>query len=229
VLSYQRPRDFAWGSAATSLSEYARIDNLGWADRRRVLSSIEAAIDRAIALGVADPDRIGITGLSDGVPTVQFALLNSTRFRAAVVSSCCDDPFGSLYAGGPVYADQLKAHGYPAPGEDRPAFWADYSLAVNARRVAAPILVNAPDREYLGAMQAVANLREAGKPIELRVFPDEYHIKWQPAHRSAIYADVLDWFDFWLRGREDPVPAKAAQYRRWRALRDRSTPSAPLP
>lgn len=229
VLSYQRPRDFAWGSDATNLDEYARIDNRGWADRRRVLSSMSAAIDAAIGMGVIDPAAIGITGLSDGLPSAQFALLNSDRFRAAVFSSCCDDPYGSLYAAGPLFSDQLKAQGYPAPGEDRPDFWADYSLALNARRVNAPLLINAPDNEYRGGMQTVANLREAGKPVELRIFPEEYHIKWQPAHRAAIYGLVIDWFDFWLRGHEDPSPDKAEQYRRWRALPRGSSPASGVP
>lgn len=29
----------------------------------------------------------------------------------------------------------------------------------------------------------------------------------------------MDWFDFWLKGEEDPDPAKAEQYTRWRELR----------
>jgi hypothetical protein len=29
----------------------------------------------------------------------------------------------------------------------------------------------------------------------------------------------VDWFDFWLRGHEDPDPAKAEQYARWREMR----------
>jgi hypothetical protein len=28
----------------------------------------------------------------------------------------------------------------------------------------------------------------------------------------------LDWFNFWLRGREDESPAKHEQYARWRAM-----------
>jgi hypothetical protein len=50
------------------------------------------------------------------------------------------------------------------------------------------------------------------------VFADEYHVKWHPAHRLAIYERAIDWFDFWLNGREDPAPAKREQYSRWRAL-----------
>jgi hypothetical protein len=29
---------------------------------------------------------------------------------------------------------------------------------------------------------------------------------------------MVDWFDFWLNGHEDPDPEKADQYRRWRGL-----------
>jgi hypothetical protein len=29
----------------------------------------------------------------------------------------------------------------------------------------------------------------------------------------------LEWLDFWLRDKEDPDPAKAEQYKRWRELR----------
>jgi len=30
----------------------------------------------------------------------------------------------------------------------------------------------------------------------------------------------VDWFRFWLKGEEDPDPAKAGQYTRWRKMRD---------
>jgi hypothetical protein len=51
------------------------------------------------------------------------------------------------------------------------------------------------------------------------VFPNEYHVKWQPAHRLAIYNRNLDWFRFWLQDYEDPDPAKTEQYTRWRQFR----------
>jgi hypothetical protein len=77
------------------------------------------------------------------------------------------------------------------------------------------------DDEYIQSLETFTALREHGKSVELYVFPGEHHIKWQPVHRAAIYARNLDWFSFWLQGREDPDPAKAEQFRRWRAMRDR--------
>jgi hypothetical protein len=30
---------------------------------------------------------------------------------------------------------------------------------------------------------------------------------------------TVDWYGFWLKGEEDPDPAKVEQYKRWRELR----------
>jgi hypothetical protein len=51
------------------------------------------------------------------------------------------------------------------------------------------------------------------------VFPDEYHIKWQPRHRDAVYGRTVDWFAFWLMGQIDPAAGKEDQYRRWTRMR----------
>ncbi len=110
--------------------------------------------------------------------------------------------------------------GYPELTEDGSAFWAAYSLTANARAVRTPLLIQIPDSEYLIALPTYMALTEQHKPVEMRVFPDETHVRWQPAHRLAIYNRSLDWFDFWLRGKQDAAFAKADQYARWRAMRE---------
>jgi hypothetical protein len=75
------------------------------------------------------------------------------------------------------------------------------------------------DREMNLSLETFTALREAGQPVEMYVYPDEYHNKWQPVHRQAIYERNLDWFSFWLQGRVDPDPRKTAQYARWTAMR----------
>ena len=68
-------------------------------------------------------------------------------------------------------------------------------------------------------LEPLVMLQTHGKPVEAYVFPDEYHVPWQPAHRLAMYRRNLDWFRFWLQDFEDPSPDKADQYARWRAMR----------
>jgi len=229
VLSFQRPTPAAYGTPSPNHLAYQKANIAGWADRRRVFSALDRLVDAALATGAVDADRIAITGLSDGTATVQWALLHSRRYRVAVMSTCCEDPSTTGFAAGPAFAGETRGWGYPAPGEKDPAFWREYSLARNAGRVEAPILVQAADREYRLALETVASLRAAGKPIELYVFPDEYHIKWQPRHRRAVYERVLDWLDFWLLDRQDRNPAKTAQYARWKMLRAGASAEASRP
>jgi len=61
--------------------------------------------------------------------------------------------------------------------------------------MAFPLLMQAPDDEYQAGLESFTALREAGKPVDLFVFPDEHHVKWQPAHRLAVYRRNLAWFD----------------------------------
>ena len=57
------------------------------------------------------------------------------------------------------------------------------------------------------------------KPVELAVLPEGTHLLVKPWERLASSETNADWFRFWLKGEEDPDPAKRAQYERWRALR----------
>jgi len=218
VLSFERPA--GPGDAIADEAEMLAANTRGWADRRSVLGALEKAIEAAVRIGVADPARIGMTGLSDGTATTAFAIINSRiRLVAAAMSTCCIDRQSVLIAGGPRFAEEMKAQGYPAMLHDDRAFWAPMSLSQNAQTIDTPILVQVADREYMSGLEAWTALKEAGKPIEMIVYPDEYHQKWQPAHIYANYVRSLDWFDFWLLGRRDPDPAKAEQYRRWNALK----------
>jgi len=195
-----------------------RMTTVGFAERRRVLTSLETGVRKAIASGAVDPERIGITGLSDGAATVQYALVNSKLFRAAAISSCCDEPSSSMFAAGPGYADFLVAAGFPAPGTDGSDFWRHYSLAANARRIHTPILLQVTDDEFRFSLETFVTLKYQHVPVEMYVFADEYHQKWRPAHRLATYERAIDWFDFWLNGLSNPDPDKSTQYARWREL-----------
>jgi hypothetical protein len=45
------------------------------------------------------------------------------------------------------------------------------------------------------------------------------HVLTKPLELLASQEMTVDWYDFWLNRHEDPNPAKAAQYTRWRELR----------
>lgn len=223
VLSVEQPLSFAHSLPGVESWEQANLENnRNWRERESLLSSIETGIDKVRKLGIVDAQRIGITGLSDGGTTVQYALLNSNLFSAAIMSSCCLDPRTVMTYGGPAWATEMKRRGYPAVNDPAAPFWTPMALSLSPERVKAPILMQLPSEEYLLSLEAFTALKDQQRPVELYVFPEERHVKSQPAHRLAIYDRVLDWFDFWFFGKIDPAPEKAAQYRRWRAMRPRA-------
>ena len=169
---------------------------------------------------------MGITGLSDGASTVAFALINSKAFAAAALSTCCMEPNTTATYGGIAWAEWLRGMGYPPATRDNPGFWRDMSLARNATWIDTPLLMQLADNEFRLALEAFGALHEQNKPVEMYVYPDEFHVKWQPIHRRAVYDRNLDWFSFWLQGREDSDAAKIEQYRRWNGMRQGTPPAS---
>ena len=180
------------------------------------LIALNRILDKLVERGLVDPTHIGITGLSHGASTVEQEILFTDRFAAASAAYISSNPmayyvhnlsinrnYKNLLFGGKSYVGESAA----------------YSLGLNAGKINTPLLVQAADREFQLSMQNYTLLREAGKPVEMYIFPDAYHVKWQPAQRQAVYKRHIDWFKFWLQGKEDPDPVKRKQYRRWREMR----------
>ncbi len=108
---------------------------------------------------------------------------------------------------GPGAAKLFATMGYPGTADDNAvakAFWQQIAISRNARTISAPILAWVYDDEMWGALQSFTALREQRCPIDLYIFPDEHHVKWQPAHRLAVYTRSIDWFDYWLSGASVP-------------------------
>lgn len=219
ILSLQRPRDIGYFRAkGESGVDAANLEN--FADRKSVQSSLDAGIRLLIARGLINERRIGITGLSDGVATVQFALIHNPIFAAAAMSNCCFDA-SSLLLVGPKASRHFEAVGYPSSARNDGSFWDQFSLARNAARIEAPILMQEADDEYLTGLETYSALADAGKKVEMFVYPDEHHIKWQPAHRRSIYLRNIWWFDYWLKGVRPSSSEGIAEVSVWDALNAR--------
>lgn len=199
VLSVNRPdvTDLERNSDKSEVNELSFFRR--FSDRRSVLSAIEIAVQNLIDRRIANPRKVGITGLSDGSSTVQFALVNSPLFSAASVSGCCWEPYQDALVG-PAAAKAYHERGWPKLVDYNSDFWSHISLISNAAKVSTPLLIQQSDDEFRGAVASYMALRQAGRQVALYVFPDEYHVKWQPAHRLSAYERNLRWFDYWLRG-----------------------------
>lgn len=177
------------------------------------------ALDAVIERGFVDERRVGIGGVSTGTLVSLFMLQKYDRLAAVSTLSATWSqleyylPTGNLRkaGGGTVWAVKPEGAGMQ--------LWRRLDLAENVDTIEAPILMNVPAHEMPTLVRLVTHMLEAGKPYDAYVFKDETHIKWQPAHIDTVVRRNLDWFDFWLQDREDPDPAKAQQYARWRELK----------
>ena len=226
VLSFKRPQ-MPSGKTAKDFEQLGRQNLEHFADRRNVESSLEGGVRLIIDRGIADPRQIGITGLSDGSSTVEWALIHSSLFSAAATSSCCTD---STFVAtvGPGAARHFLGEGYPGVLERDDPFWKEVSLGDNARRISTPILINASEEEFLDTLITFSALREAGVPVDLFEYPGEFHARWQPAHRLATYRRSLDWFDYWLRGIRSKDADRQPELIEWDRLKREAGHGVPI-
>ena len=109
--------------------------------------------------------------------------------------------------------------GTPPFGEGLPQ-WLKRSPGFNLDKVKSPLMVVGQGPDVLLTMWAAyAGLRQLNKPVDLIMLNSDEHVLTNPAVRIASQGGSVDWFRFWLQDYEDPDPAKAGQYKRWRELK----------
>jgi dipeptidyl aminopeptidase/acylaminoacyl peptidase len=200
---------------------------LGFPHMTMLMESTVRGLDTAAKRGFIDTQRVGIGGVSHGTFIPLYMMQRYDRIAAISISSPHWGQFQYYWLtrrGRDAVSASYGKVGYddfiPKPEGAGREFWRGIDVADHVDAIEAPILMQLADRETFGLLRLIRNLSDAGKPYDAYVFPDEAHIKWQPAHLNTIMTRNLDWFRFWLQDREDSDPAKAEQYLRWHKLRE---------
>jgi dipeptidyl aminopeptidase/acylaminoacyl peptidase len=181
--------------------------------------ALDDMLDRLDKLGLIDPKRVGITGFSFGANVVDTALIHGHRYAAASSAWSPLSPWTHGFLGEHEKNLQNRVFGGEPFGSGLKA-WSENSVALQASNINVPFLLQVADREYFWSLANFMALREAGKPVEMYQYANEYHVKWQPRHRYTVYNRNLDWFNFWLRNVENPIPSDRGQYVRWGQLKE---------
>lgn len=225
VLSVDRPENFTRARIMTSNALLVATE-LDGSEANMKTIAIEHFLSELERRGLIDPDRIGITGMSDGTETLFHLLLSSERrFAAAVTSSPPPDP--SVW---PLMSNEVRLrraqNGALAPWNETSDPWMRYwrrlSPIYHLDRMRTPILFNLSETETLPAMPLIARLQEIGAPYDLFVYPGAYHNKWRPAQIRAAQTRAMAWLNLWLRDVDTPDPQDQMRTAHWRAMRDAS-------
>lgn len=176
--------------------EFAECIRGEWGDLPA--ADIEAATDHLVAAGIADPDRMAVTGGSYGGYMVAWLTSQTDRYRCSVAHAAVTNLPG-------MYASDItsgRAYAYGAEvweDLDRVNRW---SPAAHASGYSTPTLVIHGERDYrvpvTQGLELYGVLQAKGIDSRLVYYPDENH--WILSQGNSIhwYGEVTGWLERWL-------------------------------
>ncbi|EFH90968.1 alpha/beta hydrolase family protein [Ktedonobacter racemifer] len=172
--------------------------DVGGADFQDVMSALDAAIER----GIADPERLGIGGWSQGGFMSAWAVTQTSRFKAAIMGAGVSD-WGMMVVTSDLPAFE-QALGETSPWDGvGPHRHAQLSPISFTQQVQTPVLIlhgerdaRVPLSQAIGFQRA---LRHYQTPVEMVVYPREPHGIRERAHQLDLLRRVRAWYDRWLR------------------------------
>ena len=168
-----------------------------------------AGVDKAVALGVADPNRLCVTGWSYGGILTDYSVASTDRFKCAISGAGVATPM-SFY-GTDQYILQYDYELGP-PWKNLPLYLKmSYPFLEVDKRIHTPMLfmggssdMNVP---VLGGEQMYEALKSLGRPTELVVYPGQFHGFTKPSYIKDRYERWLAWWDKYLKPAQAAAPA----------------------
>jgi dipeptidyl aminopeptidase/acylaminoacyl peptidase len=188
----------------------------------RAMAVYENAVKYLDRQGIIDPNHVGLVGFSRTCLYVKYALTHSSlHFQAAIVADGFDVGYWQyLLHNQAIWTSEIESVVGVAPFGDGLSVWRKRSPGFLLDRVQTPLQIQAlSPSSLLGEWDWFSGLKKLHKPVDLVYLPDGTHILVKPWERTVSQDGSVDWFRFWLKGEEDPNPAKKQQFVRWRELR----------
>lgn len=161
---------------------------------------IMAGVDHCIIEGVADPARLGISGLSYGGYMAGWAVGQTDRFAASVAMSVVSNYVSFHLTSEVWWYDHAILRG---DWNDPTSQYVERSPVTLAHRCTTPTLIiqGAEDRcTPLSQAEELFNaIAESGAEVELVVYPREGHVPLERVHALDAIQRTQAWFDQHLR------------------------------
>ena len=166
------------------------------------VEDLEAGVDHVIAMGVADPDRLGVGGWSYGGILTDYMIATDTRFKGA--TSGAGTAFTVAFYGTDQYIIQYD---YEIGPPWNPKAWETYIKIsypfLHADRIKTPTLFLGGERDFnvpvQGGQQMYQALRSLGIETQLVIYPNEFHGITRPSYVRDRYERYLAWYDKYVK------------------------------
>jgi dipeptidyl aminopeptidase/acylaminoacyl peptidase len=167
-----------------------------------------AGVDHVVAMGVADPDRLGVGGWSYGGILTNYLIATDTRFKGA--TSGAGVAFTVAFYGTDQYIIQYDNEIGPPWN---PKAWETYVRIsypfLHADRIKTPTLFLGGERDFnvpvQGSQQMYQALRSLGVDTQLVIYPNEFHGIQRPSYVRDRYERYLAWYEKYVK---NPPSAK---------------------
>ena len=198
------------GSNPRGSSGYGRDFSYAlWADwGNKDFDDVMAAVDHAVSLGVADPDRLGVGGWSYGGILTNYVITKTQRFKAAT-SGASEVNYLANYGTDHYQKEWEGELGLPWENAD---LWIRISPFFHVKNVTTPTLILCGEDDVnvplLNSEQLYQAFRRLGLDTELVIYPGQSHGITKPSYQKDRLERYFTWYDKYVKG-EKRAEAKA--------------------
>jgi dipeptidyl aminopeptidase/acylaminoacyl peptidase len=169
---------------------------------------VMAGVDYVISKGYIDTDHIGIGGHSYGAMLTNFLITKTNRFKAAITDAG-ESNYLMNYGVDQYFLDWEIEVGKPWGNPQR---YIEMSPYFQLQNVKTPTLIVCGQEDWnvplINSEQLYLSLRRLGVDAMLLVYPEQPHEFWRPSYVEDRYLRYAAWYDHFLKGALDKLPAK---------------------
>ena len=188
-------------------ADYSKAIFGDWGNKE--VLDLKAAVDKAIAMGVADPNRMAVTGWSYGGILTDYMIASDSRFKCAISGAGVANPL-AFYGVDQYILQYDNELGKPWDNTQLYLKLAYPFLEAN-KRIHTPTMFMGGTSDFnvplIGGEQMYQALKSLGVPTELVVYPGQFHGFTRPSYIKDRYERWWGWWSKYLQP-ESATPAK---------------------
>lgn len=169
--------------------------------------------------GIADPKLVGIMGQSHGALLGPSVMAHNRIFKASSFAEGMGNfitAYAYVHGRHNLSSGESLSGGHPYSNPER---YIERSSIFHYKGLdTATLLEFGEQSTALMGLEMLSSLWRQGVPHEMIIYPKTGHNLTSPILQLESINRNLDWFDYWMLGKNDPSPVKQEQYARWKKV-----------